>query len=274
MKTDLEAAVAKAGRLYYSYTGQRPAGVRVEVACNISRRCIELAQSGEEKRRCEKSRKILSGLKGTVVWPVRLADRPVVLIDKTTFQRKEDGVFYSTLAHEFAHIQDFYAFAQKHGYRNPLDVQKDEQFTVFYFWTEFHARRVGYGIYRQLIVADRPQSTEVQIRHIAEREIPFQLGMLRDGLKEYAGKNEPLLYMYELIQFLARYSVWNDLFSSRFSTAFFPQKLTGVFGEKILDLYAYLHAHQDFESFFASLFELRRLADSFTGDFEQKKTFI
>ncbi len=272
MGITIEALIEKTKRLYYSETGYEPVGVRIEVVSDIVRRCIELAHSEEEKRRYEDSKNTLAGLKGTIVWPERLSEPPTVLIHEKTLQREENGIFYSTLTHELTHVHDYYAFANHFGYGDPKGVQKDSRFTVFYFWTEFHARRTGYAIYRMLMLEWIPQARREQIHHIQKEECPFQLESLDESLKEYIGKDAPLLYMVSLVQFLARYSVWNERFPFAVGRKAFPRELTDVFGKKAASLYEYLHGHQEFESFIAEEKELEHLINGFTLDFEEKKT--
>ncbi len=270
MTNGIDAVIEDTKRLFYYVTGYAPVRVRVEVARDIYRRCVELAHSEAEKKRYEQSAHTLAGLKGTIVWPARLKEEPTVLIDAKTFGKEENGIFYSTLTHELTHVHDFYAFAEHFGYHDPDAVQKDKHFTVFYFWTEFHARRVGYTIYRALMLGAFPQSRAKQLGHILNEEGPFQLGILNDGLKEYIQKKEPLLYMYSLVQYLARFSVWSDL-SPYITMNGLPKEVTGAFGRKAADLYEYLHMHREFDSFIASFSELEGLINAFTADFNKKK---
>ena len=272
MENGVEAVVAQTEKLYYSYTGYSPAGAKVEIVSDIYDRCIALAQTEEEKAGYEKSRRTLAALNGTVIWPANLVDRPLILIDKKTLVAEEKGAFYSTLPHELTHVHDFYAFARWSGSHDPKAIRRGRLFTVFYLWTEFHARKVGYCIYRTRMLEQNPISRRRQLAHILKEEMPFQLKALQDGLQTYTEKNEPLLYMYALIQFLARYSAWNDLFFRRMDKKRLPGELTGVFGRKIYDLYAYLHTHGSFEGFISSAEQLKRLANAFTVEFKEKKT--
>jgi hypothetical protein len=272
MGITISALIEKTKRMYYTVTGYEPVDVRIEVVPDIVRRCIELAHSEEEKKRYEDSKNTLAALKGTIVWPERLSEPPAVLIHEKTLQRDENGIFYSTLTHELTHVHDYYAFAGYFGYHDPKAVQEDRRFTVFYFWTEFHARRTGYDIYRMLMLEWIPQTRREQIRHIQKEECPFQLESLDESLKEYVGKGAPLLYMYSLVQFFARYSVWNERFPRAMGKKAFPRELTDVFGKKAADLCAYLHTHQAFESFIAEEKELEHLINAFTVDFEEGRT--
>lgn len=246
---------------YYDEFNIKPIDIEVEFTENLYKRRLELAVNEKDITDVEKGKSFISGLNGTLVLPTTLNEKPYILISNSTID--DSMLFISTLIHELTHIHDFYDFARYHNIEYFSDIEKDHNFYNLYFWTEFHARRNGYYFYRKIyksLINDN-LSREEEIKHIRETECPIQLEYLIDQLIKY--ENNPTQFVYSIMQFLGRFSVWQDLFPNEFNANKLPKELLNTFGYRITSIYEFLYNQSDFEDIKDKFHELRLKLDSF-----------
>lgn len=71
-----------------------------------------------------------------------------ILISKSVI----DGqyTFVGTICHELTHIHDYVDFAEYYCAGDYTMLDDCEEMRVFYYWTEFHARKLGYSFLRKI----------------------------------------------------------------------------------------------------------------------------
>lgn len=130
-------------------------------------------------------------------------------------------------------------------------------------WSEFHARRMGYSYLRRfsVMLQQGQVSDNEYIEHIKTTECPSQLKWLIDGLIKY--QNQPYHYIYSIMQFLGRYSVWQDTYSLDFNEKTLPYELIEAFDHRIIDVYCFLYKHKGFDEIKDTLDELEVFLERF-----------
>lgn len=96
----------------------------------------------------------------------------------------------------------------------------DEKFTIvikFVLWTEFHARATGYFFMRKFIFGEKynDKSDKEQTDNILQKELPFQINWFSQQYEAANGNAD--IQLYETMQFMGRYSIWEKLFPNVFN---------------------------------------------------------
>lgn len=92
-------------------------------------------------------------------------------------------------------------------------LEKDKYF-LFQQWTEFHARREGYKFLGQYFKLTKQMPTRAdREKWIHETEAPAQWSLFREEFRTETVRNQ----IYLTMQFLGRYSVWNEDYPERFN---------------------------------------------------------
>lgn len=242
--------------MFYKSKDYSPIEINICITDDVYKRRLELAYDENDKIIVNEAKNFLQGLNGTIALCERINDKHTVIIS-SEMMYKEDLSIVNTLIHELTHIHDFMDFAYAKKYSYTRDVGLDRDFPGFYFWTEYHAKRSGYAFYRDLVLKSIKEDNDLdlQLMYINETELPFQLNILKEGLGAYINEFTP--YMYSIIQFLGRLSVWRDIFPDNFGKA--PLELYKSYGNNINKLYEFIYTHKEFDDIknnFNKLYEL------------------
>lgn len=221
-------------QLFYYETKIKP----IEFVEDIYTRKLELAVDDKEKKEIISAKEFSKNLNGSVVLPAHIGDIPYILISLDTIENpKSNCQFISTIIHELTHIHDFYDFysCNKEKYNNIREIDKCIDFRSFQLWTEYSARRNGYYFYRNIMNMNNNNSRKEQIEHILDTECPFHMNYLEKQLIK--SSNDSYNFAYNIIQFIGRFSVWNDLFSNYFNVNTLSNELMVAFDTRIINLY-------------------------------------
>lgn len=232
--------------IYYASSQREPIKLVVEYIDDIYSRRLELAYNEKQKSDVTISKDFIKSLNGTMVLPQTKDGTYYILISKYILN---NTYFIGTIVHELTHIYDFMDFASEFCCDDFEAVEHHELFNTFYYWTEFNSRRKGYYYYRQIQFAlqSLKLSDEEQIDHILNTELKVHYDSLLKNLREYSVDNNSQKYIYNLIQFLGRFSVWEDLFPERIKAReYLPDYLLNAYGNKILELYELLCSIDNF----------------------------
>lgn len=213
---------------YYKEKSIQPIGVKIEFTEDLYKRRLELAISKKDSSDVIESKEFISKLNGTIILPAKLNDTPYILISNNTVN--SNMLFISTKNHELTHIHDFYDFAKYHNVDIVSNIDRIYNYHIFYYWTEFHARRNGYYFYNKF--TNNNENIYEQIQHINKSECPFHMEHLKNELIK--AQNNPKQFLYNIMQFLGRFSVWHDLFPEQFNQHTLPEELVSVFGIELL----------------------------------------
>lgn len=242
-KKDSEKLLHSVIDMFYQETNLKIIDVKTEFVNYLYERRLELSNSQKDMNQVKSAKSFIQSLNGTMVLPADINDRPYILISNKAINNNQ---FISTAIHELTHIHDFYDFSSYFNCNSFDNVEVHIDFPVLYQWSEYHARRMGYYFYRKITYLNRKDiSLKEQINHIKNYECSFQLNYLREDLIKY--KNDPTLYIYSIMQFLGRFSVWQDLFPNSININQLPKELMIAFGERIVNLYEYLYSNKTFD---------------------------
>lgn len=260
----IEKVIDKVIKLYYQETKLKPIDVKIELTDDIYKRKLELALTEEEKKEIIETKDFNKNLNGSMVIPRNIEDTAHILISlNTIYNNINNYQFISTITHELTHLHDYYDFylLNEKECTTVRDIDKCDGFRAFQLWSEYNARRKGYYFYRYITNIDNNNSEEEQINYINNIECPFHMRNLAEELNSLV--NEPYLFIYSIIQFLGRFSVWNDLFPNFCNIDSLPNELTEVFDSRILNLYEFLYNHKSFEKIKFSFNQLDELLCQF-----------
>lgn len=155
---------------------------------------------------------------GRMVPPCHLDEKLHVLINTRSIQKySEDGsmTWVGTIAHELTHAADFYQMARLEGLDSYDPLQEISQYELFQYWTEYHARKLGYSFLRRFLSVDAdPNDRNVAVEHISKVEWPHHMDDHFDMYHECTDRHQQIIITIHL---LGRYSVWCDLFPEMFN---------------------------------------------------------
>lgn len=244
-------------QLFYCETGLTPLECEIEFVDDIFTRKLELAVSEDMRTSVLENKNFNSGLNGTLIMPNSLQEPVVILICNKVID--ENGTFLGSIIHELTHVHDFFNFVSYNNCSGYYDINN----STFSLWSEFHARKMGYSYLRRfsVMLQQGQVSDNEYIEHIITTECPSQLKWLVDDLIKY--QNQPYEYIYCIMQFLGRYSVWQDTYPLNFNETTLPYELIDAFDYRITDLYCFLYKHKRFDEVKDILDELELLLNPF-----------
>lgn len=231
---------------FYRTSKRENINLKIEYVDNLYARRLELAHNDNQRSEIISNKRYIENLNGTMVLPTKNGELSYILISKAILN---DTYFIGTIIHELTHIYDFMDFARDFCDDDYEVVYYHKHFWSFYNWSEFNARRKGYFYYReiQLNLLDKKPNNEEQLEHILNTELKFHNDRLLNDLEEYPQDKDKQKYFYSLIQFMGRFSVWEDLFPAIINPIkYLPDYLLNTYGTKIITLYVLLHSMEDF----------------------------
>lgn len=156
--------------------------------------------------------------------------------------KRKDWQWVGTVIHEMTHVFDYMNYVKMNRLENYDVVQREMIHRPFVFWTEFHARATGYLFLRKFTFGNKydDKNNKDQSDFILQKELPYQINSLSQQYEAANGNADQQLY--ELMQFMGRYSIWEKLFPNVFN----KRVRQHVFGSNpwMLDMYDFLVGHQ------------------------------
>lgn len=195
-----------------------------------------------------------NGYNGITVVP-HLVDDPInILFDINKIkQYSEDGsmTWVGTFGHEYTHAIDFYQMAKREALDSYDPLEETDKYYLFQMWTEYHARKKGYGFLRAFFNVDSDSDSRGErLQHIQEIEWPFHENRF---YTEYHEKGVDQIYL--TMQLLGRYSVWCDVFPKEFNVDTF----TDHFWTEpwLYHLFDFMRNHETLERIYTAFDEMR-----------------
>jgi hypothetical protein len=153
--------------VFYSSTRREEIRLEIEYVDDIYNRLLELAYSDKQKDDIAKSKAFITGLNGTMIMPKTRDGVHYIVISKTYLD--ETLSFMGTIVHELTHIYDFIDFASEFCDGSYELIEQHDLFKIFYYWTEFNAKRNGYSYYRNIVYQNKnnnPSIEEEEVNYI------------------------------------------------------------------------------------------------------------
>lgn len=195
---------------------------------------------------------------GRMVPPHNLDEKLHVLLNTEMIQKHtKDGTmsWVGTIAHELTHAADFYQMARLEGLSNYDPLQEKSLYELFQYWTEYHARKVGYGFLRKFLGVDtNPDDREAAIEHIASFEWPHHMDDHYSTYHECSDRYEQIIITMHL---LGRYSVWCDLFPEVFN----EKSLAFDFSHApwMHHLFSFMRQHETLNAIYEDFSQMRKV---------------
>lgn len=89
------------------------------------------------------SKTSLNNLNGTFIFAPSIDKKSLVVLSKNSVIERGISQTRGTLIHELTHAHDHYDFANYLQLTDYNELYENENYTAFFFWTEFHARCQG-----------------------------------------------------------------------------------------------------------------------------------
>ena len=164
----------------------------------------------------------LDSYNGLMVLPMKLDESIHILLNANKimeYSKDKTMTWLGTFAHELTHAIDFYQIARKDSLESYMPLRGGNQYYLFTLWSEYHARKIGYSFLRKLLVDDEDNNTRNErLSNILNKELPFHLKMFH---KQYNETSDGRKQIYITMQFIGRYSVWENLFPETFNSETF-----------------------------------------------------
>ena len=153
---------------------------------------------------------------GIICIPNNINEEITILINYEKVQEINDKNYevICTIFHELIHAKDYYNyFKQYTDGKYDSSIHRDSTYG-FVNWSEFNAKRISYYEYCKIIHGDKIKTKE-NLNNITNVELPNHNKEIEKLLKDHDSDMEDIIY--NLMFYLGRYSVWEDLFPSEFS---------------------------------------------------------
>lgn len=194
---------------------------------------------------------------GLTVQPKDVNGEFTVLINKGYLldcQSKHDKSWVGTIVHEATHVNDF-----KEYFRMVSPASYDELYDynlhrMFLYWTEFHAKAMGYFFLRKYTFDDVRDQRQAQ--DIVRIELPFQIKYM---VQEINATNDADRQMYVVVHFLGRLAVWQELFPTTFNRRFIGQLIGD--NQWMEELYYLLIEHNTLEKIYPVFDQMKSILD-------------
>lgn len=240
---------------YYEIMDASRINLNIELVEDIYARRLEL-EDHEELRKSI----------GTIVLPKTIDGVYTILISNKAITNLR---FIGTICHELTHIHDYIDFANEYCGCNLELIYSHELQGIFFLWTEFHARCLGYLFYRTAFYAlnNITLTKEEQIQHIKTAEYQLHYKTLYDDIWKAYENNNNTYYLYSIVNYLGRVSAWGIIFKDEFNLDnFIPDYLVNQYGNRIFDFFHLLQVMKNFQLAKDKLKELDQIVNSFCGD--------
>ena len=161
---------------------------------------------------------------GITCVPNTIDEETIIIInyDRVKDYKVNNCEVFCTIFHELVHAKDYYIYF-KNNCNGKYDSSKNRN-TLYGFtnWSEFNAKKISYLEYCKLLHGDKLKSSE-ELINIKTNELPNKNKEIVDYLKS----DEDMEYIiYNLMFYLGRYSIWEDLFPNEFNiNKNFPEEL-------------------------------------------------
>jgi len=199
----------------------------------------------------------LNQFNGTIVQPKNKRDPFCILINKrycTETIEKGTEAWIGTFAHEATHMNDYIAYKKLSGAKSYDEIRYSDKHSLFFFWTEFHARKSGYSFWQKKTGVTYDNA---RLKMITLQEYVFQRNYLK---KKLALDASGYIKLYYVCQFLGRYAVWAEAYPEYF-TQDLSEKWLGKINGQLMDFYRFFSSHQSLPDAVKSFSELEKISE-------------
>lgn len=155
---------------------------------------------------------------GMICTPNNINEETLILLNYEKAINYENNKFeiMRTLFHELIHAKDYYNYYKTY-FDGKYDSSHHRDSTYgFTFWSEFNAKKISCYEYRKLCLGDKIKSQDNK-KYIISNELPHYNKEIDKLLKDSNSYMEDIIY--NIMFYLGRYSVWEELFPEVFANS-------------------------------------------------------
>ena len=131
---------------FYNYLRDYDKNRMIDVALvdDVYAKILEYDMCDVQKEAVMKAGATLNNLNGTMIFAPSKDKTTLVVLSKKVLPQKDLDEVHGTILHELTHAHDFYDYADHLKISDYNTVFSSQYYSAFFYWTEFHARRIGY----------------------------------------------------------------------------------------------------------------------------------
>lgn len=243
---------------YDNTIAENEMNIEIRVAPNIYDAILECDLTNKEKNTFNEQKESVKEHSGHILYPNEVRENFIIFISSGQFEK--ELLYVMTLFHELTHLIDFYNFSNTYCNGSYNDIESKKEFPMFFYWTEYHAKKVSYQLYRKYLndIVKMDMSSDEIITHMKTTEVEYQNNNLLNQLND--NSNDFTQQMYFSLHYLARYNVWEEIDYEYFKEGKqFPYWLDITFNGKIIELYNLMKRMSDFNSAKENFIELEKM---------------
>lgn len=206
---------------------------------------------------------------GTIIVPMYGRQDNIIVINSKQFE-SDDCIH--TYFHELTHVYDYRKFAFEYVDEKYEAVDFHKLGKAFFYWTEFHARRVAcilklkFPEYIKELLNDTESICYTDDDFFQEM-FGYKELLRKDIIDCTKNKNEKHNILYFVMQFFGRCSVWQDFNKNIFNKEVFIEEFLFEYFDKsvLVNLYETLIEMKDYNSATIKLEFLNKILESIKG---------
>lgn len=253
---DLNEMIKSLITMYYEYyPTMEPIAANVVFTDSLNKTHCEL-RTDRKERLLAAAIESDDDYNGRMVMPHEIDGNIHILLNTNKvieYTEDQSMTWVGTLAHELTHAIDYYQMARKECLSSYDPLEETDQYLMFQLWSEYHARKFGYGFLRKVLGADDDaRSKQEHAEYITKTELTFHA---KRHFDEYHNTQNGNLQMYSAMQLLGRYSVWCDLYPEWFN----KQALKASFANNpwMYNLFSFLRSHETLDAVYNNFSDMR-----------------
>ncbi len=198
------------------------------------------------------SKNIISGLNGAMIAPNKMCHDFKILINKNIFN---PGCFYKhTIYHELTHMLDFYSFMSEEDIFDNDLLKDTKYFWVFFYWTEYHAKFVGYRKHHFDSCMLSRVSKQDELGFLHNKAIPYYTNDLIKNIKtiqnDFSEKREiQNRILVDLYSFFSRINLWKIRGINIYSEKNEYISILKSINKEIMDVFNEISKNNSYENF-------------------------
>lgn len=118
--------------------------IDIAMVDDVYAKVLEYDMCDVQKDAVMKEGAALNNSNGTVIFAPTKDKTTLVVLSKQVLPQKDLDEVHGTVLHELTHAHDYYDYAEFLQISDHNALFDSQYYNAFFFWTEFHARRIGY----------------------------------------------------------------------------------------------------------------------------------
>ena len=235
--------------------------IDITIAEDVYEKCQQYKMCPSQRKEVFRMGEKLNTLNGTVIFAPSIKNPTLVVISKRALCNKDIDELRGTIVHELTHAHDFYDFVNQFKIENHEEMFAHPCYKPFYYWTEFHARQLGYKRF---------------VEYKFGKEIMENQTILLKNIKLNLRKNSFKGKKYDIMQAMGRYydfCRWNIGRKENFKEDILRNSsIKDEEWENLQELYQFLCKNTEFKMFINNVIRFNQLLDKIeenTADLNQ-----